>query len=222
MHDAVLLDLDGVLVDSRRAITGCINYALATHGLPEHAEAELHCYVGPPLAIAFAELTSQPPDSPVVASCVSSYRERYADVLVRETTVVPGMTHALSELARTYRLAVATSKPVVFAAPLLVALGLREFFDVVAAPDLGAPSEGKSTTIAGALAALCPNRAVMVGDRSFDVFGAHQHGLPAIGVTWGIGSIRELISSGADAIARHPSELPGAARCLATSSGLVD
>ena len=28
----------------------------------------------------------------------------------------------------------------------------------------------------------------MVGDRSFDVLAARAHGLPSIGVTWGIGT----------------------------------
>jgi hypothetical protein len=33
-HDSVLFDLDGVLVDSRAAITGCINHALVEHEFP--------------------------------------------------------------------------------------------------------------------------------------------------------------------------------------------
>jgi phosphoglycolate phosphatase len=213
-RDAVLFDLDGVLVDSRSAITGCINYALVAHGLPEQAEGTLYGFIGPPLALAFAELTKQPSDSAVVVSCVRTYRERYAEASLRETAVVPGITDALSQLADTHRLAVATSKPVVFAEPLLVALGLRNFFDVVAAPKLSAPSEHKSTTIGLALSALSPIRAVMVGDRSFDIIGAHQHGLPAIGVTWGIGGTDELASEGAEAIVRDPKELPAAARRL--------
>lgn len=224
MPDAALFDLDGVLVDSRAAITGCINYALAAQGLPEHAETKLHRYIGPPLAVAFAELTKQAPDSALVVSCMRSYRDRYAEASLRETAVVPGITDALSDLARTHRLAVATSKPVVFAEPLLVALGLRDFFDHVAAPNLSAPSEDKSTTIALALTALSPTRAVMIGDRSFDVIGAHEHGLPAIGITWGIGTASELTSTGADTIVEHPTELPAAARCLiaaATSASLA-
>jgi phosphoglycolate phosphatase len=224
MPDAALFDLDGVLVDSRAAITGCINYALAAQGLPEHAETKLHRYIGPPLAVAFAELTNQAPDSALVVSCMRSYRDRYAEASLRETAVVPGITDALSDLACTHRLAVATSKPVVFAEPLLVALGLRDFFDHVAAPNLSTPSEDKSTTIALALTALSPTRAVMIGDRSFDVIGAHEHGLPAIGITWGIGTASELTSTGADTIVEHPTELPAAARCLiapATSASLA-
>jgi phosphoglycolate phosphatase len=50
----------------------------------------------------------------------------------------------------------------------------------------------------------------MVGDRSFDIAGAHARGLPAIGVTWGIGGSDELTSARADAIIEAPAELPAA------------
>ena len=51
-------------------------------------------------------------------------------------------------------------------------------------------------------------QAVIVGDRLHDVAGAHAHDLPAIGVTWGIGSRAELVEAGADAIVDAPAELP--------------
>ena len=54
----------------------------------------------------------------------------------------------------------------------------------------------------------------MVGDRSFDIIAAHAHGLPAIGVTWGIGTREELRDAGADAIIDRPDELPATAAVL--------
>jgi phosphoglycolate phosphatase len=209
-QDAVLFDLDGVLVDSRAAISGCLNHALSTNGLPEHAEAALHRFIGPPLALTFAELTTHAPDSALVLSCISSYRDRYADASLRETTVVPGIADTLAEVGRHYRLAVATSKAVAFAEPILAALELRDFFDLVAGPSLAAHSEDKAATIGAALTGLEPDRAVMVGDRSFDILGAHARALPAIGVTWGIGGRDELTSARADAIIDAPAELPAA------------
>jgi phosphoglycolate phosphatase len=213
-QDAVLFDLDGVLVDSRAAISGCLNHALARNGLPEHAESALHRFIGPPLALTFAELTAHPPDSALVVACISSYRERYAEASLRETTVIPGITDALAELAPQYCLAVATSKALAFAEPILTALGLRDFFDLVAGPSLSAFREDKAATIGAALSRLDPDRAVMVGDRSFDIVGAHARGLPAIGVTWGIGGSDELTSARADAIIEAPTDLPAAIRIL--------
>jgi phosphoglycolate phosphatase len=164
-ESALLFDLDGVLVDSRVAITDCLNQALAEHGLPRCPPESLLRFIGPPLATAFVELTGEAPDSALVASCVAAYRRRYATASLRDTTVVPGVPDLVAGLARDFRLAVATSKPVAFAEPLLQTLGLRHFFTAVAGPDVTVAGEDKAQTIAGALAALGrPATAVMVGD----------------------------------------------------------
>jgi phosphoglycolate phosphatase len=207
-HACVLFDLDGVLVDSRAAITGCINHALVDHGLPARPAEELHRFIGPSLADSFAELVGHAPDSALVASCLGSCRARYAEASLQETVVAPGIETALAELARRHRLGVATSKPRAFAEPLLTALGLRPFFTAVAGPDLSVKGESKADTIAAALAMLGnPPRAVMVGDRSHDIAGAQARLLPSIGVTRGIGSRKELEDAGAELIVDVPAEL---------------
>ena len=105
-HDAVLFDLDGVLVDSRAAITGCINHALVEHEFAARPPESLHRFIGPSLADAFAELTDHPSESAVAASCLASYRERYAEASLQETVATPGIEIALGDLSQRYRLAV--------------------------------------------------------------------------------------------------------------------
>ena len=56
--------------------------------------------------------------------------------------------------------------------------------------------------------ALDPSNTIMVGDRMHDIIGAQANSLRSIGVLWGYGSRTELEQAGADALARHPSELP--------------
>ena len=48
---------------------------------------------------------------------------------------------------------------------------------------------------------------VMVGDTIYDVEGAKYHGIPAIGVSWGYGSVQEMIDAGAAAIANTTEEV---------------
>jgi len=210
---AVIFDLDGVLVDSRAAISGAMNHALAANGFAERAAEELYRYIGPPLALGFAELTGQPMGSDAVTACLASYRARYAVTSLSETVVFDGVPEALDAIGRAHRLAVATSKTKVLAEPLLAAAGLRERFDVVAGPALGARAEDKATTIGAALDALGAQGGVMIGDTAFDVVGARANGLAAIGVTWGIGTADELAA--ADAIVDEPADLPAAVDRLA-------
>jgi phosphoglycolate phosphatase len=213
MTTTVIFDLDGVLVDSRAVFLSCVNHAFTKLGLPPRSDAELLPYIGPPFAYAFGELLGVAHDAPIVTACIDGYRERYATASLTETTVEPGIPEALEALDGR-RLAVATSKPKAFAEPLLEAMGIRAHFDVVAGPDLSARAEDKTETLGRALHELGPTRAVMVGDRSFDITAAHAHGLPAIGVTWGIGTPGELHGAGAERMIDRPGELPAAAAVL--------
>lgn len=207
MTTTVIFDLDGCLVDSRAVFLACVRHAFAKLGLPDRSDEELLPYLGPPFAHAFGELLGEPHDAPIVAACIDGYRERYKDASLTETTVEPGIPEALEALDG-HRLAVATSKPRAFAEPLLEALALRAHFEVVAGPELGARGEPKTETLGRALEALGATRAVMVGDTTFDVVAAHAHDLPAIGVTWGIGSTEDLRD--AERLIAHPRELAGA------------
>jgi phosphoglycolate phosphatase len=205
--EAVLFDLDGVLADSRVAITNCINFGLEAVGAPSRSRDELALWIGPPLIHAFAELAA-----PAVAQdALDAYRERYVTSSLEETLPVPGALEALAEIAATTPTALATSKPRAFALPLCEQLGLARHLGVIEGPSLDAVSETKAQTVARALAALGlePGAdAVMVGDRRHDVEGAHANGIRCIGVLWGIGDRAELEAAGADAVIGSPRDLP--------------
>jgi phosphoglycolate phosphatase len=211
---AVLFDLDGVLVDSRLPITRSLRAALAEHGAGDWPAQELERFIGPPLAEALSVLLDEPAGSDRIAAIVQTYRRRYAVASLTETGVVDGIEAILDRLRDgPARLAVATSKPQRYAEPLLDALGLTRFFDVVRGPGDGEETVPKAHTVAEALRALGrPERAVMIGDRSHDIVGAHANRIPAIGVTWGIGDRAELAQARAEAIIERPEQLPEALR----------
>ena len=204
-HDAVLFDLDGVLVDSRVPFARCVNSALASHGLAAKPEHELHQYLGPPLHRTFRALVGE---ESLVQRCIDSYRTRYRKLAASETTVFPGMHEILDELAEHQPLLVATSKPRALAEPLLDALNLRGFFAAVVGPELDSENEHKAVTVGRAMRQLAPDaHPVMIGDRKHDITAAHENGIRAIGVLWGIGTEKELLTAGADALAHNPAEL---------------
>jgi phosphoglycolate phosphatase len=79
----------------------------------------------------------------------------------------------------------------------------------VAGPAFDA-ADDKTATLAAALRALGPTRAVMIGDTTFDIVAAVAHGMPGIGVAWGIGEAADLEAAGATRIVASPAELPDA------------
>jgi phosphoglycolate phosphatase len=208
--DAVLFDLDGVLLDSARAIIGCINDALEELGEPRRPPAGLRRFVGPPLADGFSELVG--PER--AGELVVAYRTRYATASLEHTTLFDGMVEVLEELGAQRPLAVATSKPLAYTKPLCDHLGLTPYFAVIEGPSL-AEIEPKTVTVRRALdgLALTPGAsAPLIGDRLHDVEAAHANGLRAIGVLWGFGTEEELRAAGADALVALPEQLPDAVR----------
>jgi phosphoglycolate phosphatase len=99
MSAAVLFDTDGVLVDSRAATTGSINYALGLRGLPQCAPETLYRFIGPRLLTPSRSCSTSLLTRAAVLA-FRDYRSRYADASLRETTVVPGIREAVAEVKR--------------------------------------------------------------------------------------------------------------------------
>jgi len=208
----VFFDLDGVLVDSRVAITRSMNAALEACGLETRPERDLERFIGPPIVRSFAALAAeQGADPALAADCLVAYRARYRERSVAETELVPEIGALVRELAARGPVAVVTTKPRVLAIALLDGLGLLAPFRLVDGPELSDPAEEKAVGLGRALAAVGDgDGAVMIGDRRHDVVAARAHGLPAIGVTWGIGSREELEAAGARHVVDSVGELRAA------------
>lgn len=205
--DAVLFDLDGVLVDSRRSFTTSLNAALAAHGLPERPSEQLVVHLGPPMHQTMRELVGG--DEDLVESCIAAYRARVREHGPEESRLYDGIAEAVRAIAAVKPVVVATSKPQPLAELLLSAHGLADAFTAIVGPALDARDEPKAATIDRALGHLPPSAAaVMVGDRRYDVIGAQAHGLPCVGVLWGVGDAAELRAAGAATLVEHPRELP--------------
>lgn len=208
----VFLDLDGCLVDSRLAITTCLQRALVDLSLPVPPVPRLARLIGPPFAMSLPVLLGelgQGPDR--TDELIAAYRVHYAIESVRLTTVVPQVPAALSALrAGGHSLVLCTSKPHPSCDTVVEAMGLRPLLDgVFGPPDFARSAEPKTATLARAREAH-PGPAVMVGDREHDVLAGIANGAATIGVLWGIGAEPELQSAGADRIVEAPPELPDA------------
>ncbi|MEJ0015599.1 MAG: HAD hydrolase-like protein [Acetobacteraceae bacterium] len=209
---AILLDLDGTLIDSRPGIAASCEAALRALGHTPDPAFDITPLIGPPLPQVIARLLAAYGDDRVEAG-VLAYREHYGEIGLHMATVYPGVAATVRDLAARARCFVATSKRAVFAERIVAAL---DFAGAVTAIYGTAPDgsvDDKALLIAAILRreGLDPADTVMVGDRSHDMIGARANGLRGIGVLWGYGTRDELEAAGAHHVIATPQELAGQA-----------
>ncbi len=201
-----LFDLDGTLTDPGLGIKNSIRYALNKERLPALPEEVLNAFIGPPLIDSFMKYCGATPEE--ARHLTDVYREYFREKGLYENTVYPGIPEMLAGLQKKgYRLYVATSKPEPFAKTILEHFELNTYFDFIGGATMEETRTKKDEVIQYVLEenSLKPEESMMVGDRSYDIDGAHRCGLKAIGVLYGYGDAEEL--SGAEFLAKQPIDL---------------
>lgn len=202
----ILFDLDGTLTDSGEGIINCAILGLEYFGLPVPDRETMRVFVGPPLHESFVKF-GVPEDQ--ADKAVEVYRSRYTTVGKFENAPYPGIHDLLKTLkSHGHTLLVATSKPEGLSVEIMEKFELAQYFDRICGASLDRSRSSKEDVIAYLLEQNgTAENMLMVGDTKFDVLGAKFHGIPAIGVSWGYGSIEEMENAGAKAIAYSMDEL---------------
>ena len=204
----LLFDLDGTLTDNGEGITNSVAYALKKFGITPPPREELNKFVGPPLRDRFAAVYVGEENADLA---VEYYREYFRPHGIFQNVVYDGIPQLLSTLqAQGFSLAIATSKPEIFAEQIADHFNLSQYFTVIAGSDLEGTRIQKADVIRYCLRRLGnpdPRSVLMVGDREHDILGAKAVGLPAVGVTYGYGSRQELEQAGAYAVIDTPLAL---------------
>ncbi len=202
-----LVDLDGTITDPKPGIIGAFRHALSEMGLPAPPMEALLWVIGPPLRHSFPDVGVAPDR---VEEALAHYRAFYRAGAMFDAPVYAGMPEALSAMrAAGITLIVATSKPHVMARPILAHFGLDTHFHAIHGAELDGRNDDKGDLLAHILAeeGVDPARAVMIGDRKFDILAAKRHAIPSIGVTWGYGGATELTEAGATQLCAAPGDL---------------
>lgn len=207
----LLFDLDGTLTDSEEGILNCVRYGLISCGFSVPGYDTLKAFIGPPLVISYQELCGLSYEDTEAA--ILKYRERYSEKGIFENRLYDGISELLFDLKNEgYRLALATSKPEVFARRILSHFGIAEAFDAVAGSSIEREDETKADMIRLAMKRLGLTEAnkpdvLMIGDRKHDILGAKECGVDVAGVQYGYAPESELIEYGADIIAENVNAL---------------
>jgi phosphoglycolate phosphatase len=211
---AILVDLDGTIINSGPGIIGSYQHALQRMGVDCPPAEDLTWVVGPPSRRSFPKLIGANQD---VEEAVRLYRAHYEEHGLFNATVYSGMQKALTDLyAIPARLFVCTAKPRSFAERIIKHFGLGHLFEQVYGADLGGKFDDKSLLIEHIMGVeqIEPTRMVMVGDRANDMMAAARHAIPAVGALWGYGDEVELLEAGATVLCPSPDALVATVRDL--------
>lgn len=210
MKQVLLFDFDGTLFDTGPGVINCVVYALEHLGIHETDTQKLRKFMGPPLYDMFRELYDL--DDAHGNEAVRLYRERYQPTGIWECSPYSGITDLLKKLREAgYLLAVATSKPTPSAVRILERYQMESLFDYICGSEFDGTRSKKSEVVEAVLDHFgirsVPDRALMIGDRKYDVLGAAAVGVSCLGVRYGYGEPGELESAGAIAAVDSIEEL---------------
>ena len=209
-YKAIFFDLDGTLTNPEEGIVNSIRFAAEFYGLKnvEELKPGFRKYIGPPLLDTFIELLG--PDVEKAEAAVAKYRERFAPIGLYENEIYPGVKETLEKLkSMGYILCTASSKPQKFVDTILEHFEVKKYFDFVGGATMDGRIGKKEDVIDYVLkeTGFAPAQVLMVGDRMFDLEGAAEFGMDAVGVLYGFGSREELEKCKNIAIIENISEL---------------
>jgi phosphoglycolate phosphatase len=208
--DCVLLDFDGTIADTSEGIFEGIRYGIKMEGLPQPSPEDMKTFIGPPLNVGFRNHFPDISDDQV-EMLIIHYRAKYSVDGYYKFKLYDGMEDLLLSLREAgIKTGIATSKPQVFIDHIVKTCNLSHLFDVVVGAETDVLEAGKKVIIEKALDLLKPHnceKPLMVGDTKYDILGANDAGVPSVAVTFGFGSIDEMIVAGATYVAKNCEDI---------------
>lgn len=204
----ILFDFDGTLVDSSEGIFKSLTYAFENMGHGTPSEELLKKFVGPPLHYSFTKFAGF--TSEHAYEMTEKYRERYKIIGYLENRVYDGIPEMLKRLQNEgYILSTASSKPIKFINDICEQRDIKKYFAHIGGTQFDNIKESKTTVIKDAMKILGADtgNTLMVGDRLFDIQGAHEAGIPCCAVLFGFGNRAEFKEYKAEYIIEKPSDI---------------
>ncbi|HJP41053.1 MAG TPA: HAD-IA family hydrolase [Dehalococcoidia bacterium] len=213
---ALLLDIDGTLLDTREFILSAFEHTISLLGGVAPSREEIAQEVGRPLEDIYREILGSGRESPAVAA----HRD-FQSTNLALVAAFPGAATALASVReRGIRLAGVTSRSERTAIPSLELAGLAAYFQtVVAAEDTVAlKPDPAPLRLALERMGVGPQAALMVGDTSHDILAGRVLGMRTLAATYGFQG-KNVLAAQPDGVLNSISELPEAVRALGPGQG---
>lgn len=206
----LLFDFDGTLFDTAPGIYTSMQHVCDHYNLP-YGEAEFKKMIGPSLKESFTTIFHLPESE--VPQAINVYREYYSTVGMFDCIPYKGVFELIEKLRTMgFKILIATSKPELYAKQILERKGFLHLFDFVGGADLSEQKRCEKIDVVNYV--LEENNLVnkkseclMIGDRKYDINGAHAAGLKASGILWGFGNREEFEQANADFILETPEQV---------------
>jgi phosphoglycolate phosphatase len=210
---ALLIDLDGTLVDSAPDIAEAANRMLRELGAPILPFETIRGFIGRgvPNLVRRVLASSDTLSAVSQTDAQAIFHKHYGDTNGRYSAIFPGVLAGLASFRGAgHPLACVTNKPRMQTAALLRATGLDAYFDVVVAGDSLPQMKPDPAPLRFACDRLGidARHSVMIGDSEVDVAAAAAAGIPVYIVSYGYPGPGGLAALPAARIIDSFSELP--------------
>lgn len=213
---AVLLDLDGTVLNTIDDLADSVNYAMTSLGFPARPVSEVMAIAGNGPRDLIRRCLPEYAKDDEFEECLDRFKAHYETNKTNKTAPYDGIIDALKELKEAgYKLALVSNKH----DDALRALTKYYFGDVVdfstgssdTIPKKPAPD---MVNIALEKLSVSKSEAVFVGDSEVDVQTANNADIPCISVTWGFRDRDALLSLNPSIIIDSASELLNAVKSI--------
>ena len=204
---AVMIDLDGTLLDTASDLAAAANMMLRELGRAELPLETIQSYIGKGIQkLVKRSLTSSLDDEPDVElfdKAMPIYEHDYAKTLCVNTRPYPGVIEGLNALREAgFRLACVTNKAEAFTLPLLRATGLFDYFDIILSGDSLPKKKPDPMPLLHACTHfnILPHEMLLIGDSLNDAEAARAAGCHVFCVPYGYNEGRDVRELDCDAI----------------------
>lgn len=211
MIKAIIFDLDGTVADTISAIREGVNLTMEQLGYPTHTDAGIRRFInhGARELIRQALPAEVGADPARVDEALDVYQGMYERTYKNTNLCYDGMVEAMTELAKSYKLAILSNKQDRMVKGLAAQLLPAGVVQIAQGQVEGVPVKPDPTAVWQICKALHvnPEECAFVGDSDVDMHTAINAKCLPVGVEWGYRGADVLKAAGAKVLVREPREL---------------